>query len=86
MTTSASELVRGGQYEAGIAAAKQVLRRDERYVPAMIVMARAYYFLKKNELAGSICDIAKKIEQEMQYPGEIKVTVMREVRSVEYAR
>jgi ribonucrease Y len=31
-------------------------------------------------------DIAKKIENEMQYPGEIKVTVMREVRSVEYAR
>ena len=31
-------------------------------------------------------DIAKKIEQEMQYPGEIKVTVLREVRSVEYAR
>jgi len=31
-------------------------------------------------------DIANKIEQEMQYPGEIKVTVMREVRSVEYAR
>ena len=31
-------------------------------------------------------DIARKIEQEMQYPGEIKVTVLREVRSVEYAR
>jgi ribonuclease Y len=31
-------------------------------------------------------DIATKIEKEMQYPGEIKVTVMREVRSVEYAR
>ena len=31
-------------------------------------------------------DIAQKIEHEMQYPGEIKVTVMREVRSVEYAR
>jgi ribonuclease Y len=31
-------------------------------------------------------DIAKKIETDMQYPGEIKVTVMREVRSVEYAR
>jgi ribonuclease Y len=31
-------------------------------------------------------DIALKIEHEMQYPGEIKVTVMREVRSVEYAR
>ena len=31
-------------------------------------------------------DIAQKIQQQMQYPGEIKVTVMREVRSVEYAR
>ena len=31
-------------------------------------------------------DISKRIEQEMTYPGEIKVTVLREVRSVEYAR
>ena len=31
-------------------------------------------------------DIAKKIESEMTYPGEIKVTLIREVRSVEYAR
>jgi ribonuclease Y len=31
-------------------------------------------------------DIAKKIETDMNYPGEIKVTVLREVRSVEYAR
>jgi ribonuclease Y len=31
-------------------------------------------------------DIAKKIETEMQYPGEIKVTLIREVRTVEYAR
>jgi ribonuclease Y len=31
-------------------------------------------------------DIAKKIESEMNYPGEIKVTVLREVRAVEYAR
>ena len=31
-------------------------------------------------------DIAKKIEQELTYPGEIKVTLIREVRSVEYAR
>lgn len=31
-------------------------------------------------------DIAEKIEHEMQYPGEIKVTLMREVRCVEYAR
>ena len=31
-------------------------------------------------------DIARKIEQEMTYPGQIKVTVIRETRSVEYAR
>lgn len=31
-------------------------------------------------------DIAKKVEQDLTYPGEIKVTVLREVRSVEYAR
>ncbi len=30
--------------------------------------------------------IAKKIEEEMTYPGEIKVTLLREVRCVEYAR
>ncbi len=31
-------------------------------------------------------DIAKAIEQQMTYPGEIRVTVMRETRFVEYAR
>ena len=31
-------------------------------------------------------DIAKRIESELQYPGQIKVTVIRETRSVEYAR
>jgi ribonucrease Y len=31
-------------------------------------------------------DIAKRIESELQYPGQIKVTVIRETRAVEYAR
>lgn len=31
-------------------------------------------------------DIAQRIETEMKYPGEIKVNVIRETRSVEYAR
>jgi len=31
-------------------------------------------------------NISKKIEQELQYPGQIKVTVVRETRAVEYAK
>ena len=31
-------------------------------------------------------DIAKKIEETMQYPGQIKVTVIRETRSTEFAK
>lgn len=31
-------------------------------------------------------DVAKKIEETMQYPGQIKVTIVRETRAVEYAK
>lgn len=31
-------------------------------------------------------DIAKKVEEEMTYPGEIQITLLREVRCIEYAR
>jgi ribonuclease Y len=31
-------------------------------------------------------EVAKKIEEGMQYPGQIKVTVVRETRAVEYAK
>lgn len=31
-------------------------------------------------------DIAKRVSEEMTFPGEIKVTVLRELRTVEYAR
>ncbi len=31
-------------------------------------------------------EIAKKIEAELEYPGQIKVNVIREVRQVEYAK
>ena len=31
-------------------------------------------------------DIARKIEKDLAYPGQIKVTVIRETRAVEYAK
>ncbi len=41
-----------------------------------------------DDLAATVLsgDIAAKIESEMQYPGQIKVTVIRETRSTDYAR
>jgi len=38
-------------------------------------------------MAGELCsEIARKIEGDMEYPGQIKVVVVRETRAVDYAR
>jgi ribonucrease Y len=39
-----------------------------------------------DEAARMAREIAKKIETEMTYPGQIKVTVIREMRAVDYAK
>jgi ribonuclease Y len=41
--------------------------------------------LESTRLARDV-DVAKKIEEGMQYPGQIKVTVIRETRAVDYAK
>ncbi|MBU0546488.1 ribonuclease Y [Patescibacteria group bacterium] len=48
-------------------------------------------FVKPNEVDDYTAfqlakDIAHKIEQELQYPGEIRITLIRETRVIEYAR
>ncbi|MBI1292848.1 ribonuclease Y [bacterium] len=42
--------------------------------------------LDDNNCALLAREVTKKIENEMQYPGQIKVTVLRETRNVEFAR
>ncbi len=40
-----------------------------------------------DKVSGKIArDVARRVEDEMEYPGEVRVTVIREVRCVEYAR
>ena len=39
-----------------------------------------------NEAMQMARNISKQIEQELDYPGQIKVTVVREMRCIEYAR
>ena len=43
-------------------------------------------FLDDEKAAILARDIAEKVEQEMTFPGQIKVNVIREKRSIEYAR
>ena len=61
-TKTAGDYLRRGRYEDAIRMAKLALGRDERYVPAMVVLAKAYYNLKKFELATSIIDIARSVD------------------------
>ncbi len=56
----------------------QAGREVRVFVASDVVNDESAYILTK--------DIAKKIESEMRYPGQIKVTLIRETRVVEYAK
>ena len=42
--------------------------------------------VKDDEIALLARDISKRIESELEYPGQIKVNVVRETRAVDYAK
>jgi len=56
----------------------QAGREVRVFVSSEVVDDEAAYIIAK--------DIAKKIENEMKYPGQIKITLIRETRVVEYAK
>jgi tetratricopeptide (TPR) repeat protein len=61
-TQTAQGYLQRGRYDDAIRQAKLALGRDEKHVPAMLVMAKSYYFLRKYEYATSIVDLAKTID------------------------
>ena len=42
--------------------------------------------ISDNDMVVLARDVAKKVEAEMEYPGQIKVNVIRETRAIEYAK
>ena len=42
--------------------------------------------ISDNDMIVMARDVAKKVEAEMEYPGQIKVNVIRETRAIEYAK
>ncbi len=61
-TAEANDLIKKGRYEDAITACKRALGRDERYVPALIAMAKSYFYLKKYEFTTAIVDLAQKLD------------------------
>ena len=61
---------------------------------AGLVVARTHEELARHAVPGTTTgeldqmarEISKKIEHDLQYPGQIKVTVIREVRAISYAK
>lgn len=48
-TQAAEQSYKAGRYEAAVTQAKAALNKNERYTPAMLVMAKAYFKLGKTE-------------------------------------
>ena len=56
---AAQKLYDTRNYEGAVAKAKAALNKNERYTPAMLVMAKAYFKLGKNEWVKTLGDMMK---------------------------
>ena len=56
--------------------------RQEREIRIMVKPEE----ISEDEMILLARDIAKKIESELEYPGQIKVHLLRETKAIEYAK
>jgi tetratricopeptide (TPR) repeat protein len=57
--TAAQRLYDARNYQGAVVQAKAALNRNERYAPAMLVMAKAYFKIGKNEWVRTLGDMMK---------------------------
>ena len=65
---------------------QQVDMEVERYEREMRQSPNRQKLIKQRDFLMEQQNVVKRIEQEMEYPGQIKVNVIRETRAVEYAK
>ncbi|MCA9668445.1 MAG: tetratricopeptide repeat protein [Myxococcales bacterium] len=74
---AAESRLQAGRYQDAIFEAKRALQRSEKYIPAMVVMAKAYYRLGKLGFAEAVCnralDIKKSIGACYEIYGHLKL-------------
>jgi tetratricopeptide (TPR) repeat protein len=56
-TQAAADAYKAGRYEVAVSSAKAALNKNERYTPAMLVMAKAYYKLGKFEWTRKLWEV-----------------------------
>ena len=49
-------------------------------------LAKAQSKVEPKTTDGGLADIVKKIEKDLDYPGQVRATIIREVRVVDYAK
>ena len=62
LTGEARGALAQGQVDSALVLARSALAKDDRFVPAMLVLARVYYETRKYELAAAVLGIAQAIE------------------------
>jgi HD superfamily phosphodiesterase len=81
----AARLVKDAERDADTGRKEALLDAKEK-AHEILVEAERQESVSDEEAVWLSRDIARRIENELEYPGQIKVTVVRETRAVDYAK